>query len=89
MPSFTSGGNLAPPYGEAWWWQHHAVGMFLSGRDWKTSQEMNLAKYREILDDNLLQSSQVLRLRRWFTFQQDNNPKHTAKTMQEWLRECP
>ena len=20
------------PYGEAWWWQHHAVGMFFSGR---------------------------------------------------------
>ena len=26
------------PYGEAWWWQHHAVGMFVSGRDWETSQ---------------------------------------------------
>ena len=22
-----------------------------------------------------------------FTFQQDNNPKYTAKTMQEWLRD--
>jgi transposase len=22
-----------------------------------------------------------------FTFQPDNNPKHTAKTMQEWLRD--
>ena len=27
------------PYGEAWWWQHHAVGMFFSGRDWETSQD--------------------------------------------------
>ena len=26
------------PYGEAWWWQHHAVGVFFSGRDWETSR---------------------------------------------------
>jgi hypothetical protein len=58
--------------------------------------KMNGAKYREILDENLLQSTQDLRLGRRFTFQQDNNPKHTAKTTQEWLRdkslnvlECP
>ena len=25
------------PFGEAWRWQHHAVGMFFSGRDWETS----------------------------------------------------
>ena len=48
---------------------------------------MNGAKYRDILDENLLQSTQDLRLGRRFTFQQDNNPKHTAKTTQEWLRE--
>ena len=49
--------------------------------------QMNGAKYREILDENLLQSAQDLRLRRWFTFQQDNTPKHTAKTMQERLQD--
>ena len=27
------------PYGEAWWWQYHAVGMFFSGRAWGTSQD--------------------------------------------------
>ena len=27
------------PYGEAWWWQHHTVGMFFSCRDWETSQD--------------------------------------------------
>ena len=48
---------------------------------------MNGAKYREILDENLLQSAQDLRLGKTFTFQQDNDPKHTAKTMQEWLRD--
>ena len=36
-------------------------------------------------DENLLQSTQDLRLGRRFTFQQDNNPKRTAKTTQEWL----
>ena len=34
---------------------------------------MNGAKYSEILDENLLQSTQ--------------DPKHTAKTMKEWLRD--
>ena len=46
---------------------------------------MNGVKYREIFDENLLQSAQDLRLGRRFTFQQDNAPKHTANKMQEWL----
>ncbi|MBN3275160.1 TCB1 transposase, partial [Polyodon spathula] len=40
---------------------------------------MDGAKYREILEENLFQSSRDLRLGRRFTFQQDNDPKHTAK----------
>ena len=47
---------------------------------------------REILDENLLQSAQDHRLGRRFTFQQDIDPKHKAKTTQEWLRDkskCP
>ena len=48
---------------------------------------MNGENYREILDENLLQSTQDLRLGRRFTFQQNNDPKHTAKTMEEWLRD--
>uniref|UniRef100_A0AAZ3PS66 Transposase Tc1-like domain-containing protein n=1 Tax=Oncorhynchus tshawytscha TaxID=74940 RepID=A0AAZ3PS66_ONCTS len=50
------------------------------------------AKYREILDENLLQSAQDLGLGRSFTFQQDNDTKHTANTKHEWLQnvlECP
>ena len=46
---------------------------------------MNGAKYREILDENLLQRALDLRLGRRFTFHQDNAPKYTAKTTQEWL----
>jgi hypothetical protein len=58
-----------------------------TGRLVKIEAKMNRAKYREIFDENLLQTSQDLRLGQKFTFQQDNNPKHTAKTMQEWLLE--
>uniref|UniRef100_A0AAZ3PPQ3 Tc1-like transposase DDE domain-containing protein n=1 Tax=Oncorhynchus tshawytscha TaxID=74940 RepID=A0AAZ3PPQ3_ONCTS len=65
--------------------------MFFNGRAWETSQDrggkMNGEKYREIVDDNLLQSAQDLRLGRMFTFQQAHDPKHPAKTMQEWLRD--
>ncbi len=35
--------------------------------------KMNAAKYRDILDENLLQSAQDLRLGQRFTFQQDND----------------
>ena len=42
--------------------------------------KMNGAKYREILEGNLIQSAQDFRLGRRFTFQQDNNPKLSAKT---------
>ncbi|KAL1252631.1 hypothetical protein QQF64_017324, partial [Cirrhinus molitorella] len=55
------------PNSEAWWWQHHAVGVFFSCRDRTTvaiEGKMNAAKYRDILDKNLLQSAQDLRLGR-------------------------
>jgi hypothetical protein len=44
---------------------------------------------REILEFvfYLLQRAQDLRLGQRFTFQQDNDPKQTAKTIQEWLRD--
>ena len=43
------------------------------------------AKYRRILDENLLESVMNLKLCRRFTFQQDNDPKHKAKATLEWL----
>ena len=53
----------------------------------RIEEKTNGTKYREILDENLLQSAQDLRQAPKFNFQQDNDPKHTAKTMQEWLRD--
>ena len=58
-----------------------------TGRLVRIEAKMNREKYREILDENLLQNAQDLGLVRMFTFQQDNGPKHTAKTMQDWLRD--
>ncbi len=51
---------------------------------------MNAAKYRDILDENLLQSAQDLRLGRRFTFQQDNDTKHNnSVTVLEWPSQSP
>ena len=58
-----------------------------TGRLVRFEGKMNRAKYREILDENLLQSAQDLRMGQRLTFQQYIDPKHTAKTTQEWLRD--
>ena len=47
---------------------------------------MDGAKYRTVLKENLLESAKDLRLERSFTFQQDNKPKHTARATMEWFR---
>uniref|UniRef100_A0A9J7Y1X0 Tc1-like transposase DDE domain-containing protein n=1 Tax=Cyprinus carpio carpio TaxID=630221 RepID=A0A9J7Y1X0_CYPCA len=63
---------------------HH---LFFSCRDRTTgcNRGKDECEYRDILDENLLQSAQDLRLGRRFTFQQDYDTKHTAKIMKEWL----
>ena len=58
-----------------------------TGRLVSIEGKMNRAKYKEILDENLLQSTQDLRLGRRFTFQQGNDHKHKAKTTQGWLHD--
>jgi hypothetical protein len=57
-----------------------------TGRLVRIEGTLNGAKYRKILDENLLQSGNNLRQGRRFTFQQDNDPKHTAKATLEWLQ---
>ena len=58
-----------------------------TGRLVRIEGKMNAAMYRDILDENLLQSALDLRLGRRFIFQQDNDPKHTAKISKEWLQD--
>ena len=48
--------------------------------------KMDGAKYRAILEENLLESAKVLRLGQRFTFQQDNDTKHIARITLEWFR---
>ena len=57
-----------------------------TGRLVRIEEKMNAGMYRDILDENLLQSAFDLRLERRFNFQQDNDPKHTAKISKEWLQ---
>lgn len=47
---------------------------------------MNGRMYREILEKNLQKSADLLGHNSNFVFQQDNDPKHTAKLTKEWLR---
>ena len=48
---------------------------------------MDGAKYRRILDENLLESAMNLKLGGRFTFQQDNDPKHKDKPHYSgWIR---
>jgi hypothetical protein len=44
------------------------------------------ANYREIIEGHLFQSSRDLRLGQRFTFQQNNDVKHTAKATLEWFK---
>jgi hypothetical protein len=69
--------------------QHYAVGMFFisrTGKQVRIEGMMDGAKYREIIEGNLFQSSRDLRLGRRFTFHQDNDPKHTAKATLKWFK---
>ena len=66
--------------------KHGGGGIMLWGFLVRIEGMMDGAKYREILEGYLLQSSRDLRLGRRFTFQQDNDPKHTAKATLEWFK---
>lgn len=40
--------------------------------------------YLNIIKDNIYSNAQKLNLGESFIFQQDNNPKHTARKLKEW-----
>lgn len=52
--------------------------VFIEGR-------MDQRQYKQILEGNLKASVDALGLGRRWIFQQDNDPKHTARSVKEWL----
>ncbi len=70
----------------------HAVGLFsAAGTEGlvRVEKKLSAPKYWDNLNENPVQSIQNLRLGRRFTFQQDNDPKHTARVAYRQLCECP
>uniref|UniRef100_A0A8C5QEC7 Transposase n=1 Tax=Leptobrachium leishanense TaxID=445787 RepID=A0A8C5QEC7_9ANUR len=57
-----------------------------TGKLQRVQSTMNSLQYQEILDDNVMQSVTNLTLGRLWTFQQDNDPKHTSKSTRAWLQ---
>uniref|UniRef100_A0A803J7M7 Tc1-like transposase DDE domain-containing protein n=1 Tax=Xenopus tropicalis TaxID=8364 RepID=A0A803J7M7_XENTR len=57
-----------------------------TGKLVRVDGKMDGAKYRAILEENLLESAKDLRLGRRFTFRQDNDPKHKARATMEWFK---
>ncbi len=45
----------------------------------RIEEKLNAPKYRDTLNENPVQSIQNLRLGKRFTYQQDSDPKHTAR----------
>ena len=69
-----------------WWGCFSSAG---TGKLVRLDGKMDGDKYRTILEENLLESAKDLRLVGRFTFQQDSNPKHTARATMEWFRSKP
>ena len=50
----------------------------------KVNGIMNSSQYQSILAQNLQASFRKLKMKRNFTFQHDNDPKHTSKSTKAW-----
>ena len=58
-----------------------------TGKLYRVEGKMNSIKYQEILGENVMPSVRKLKLGRHWTFQQDNDPKHTSKSTKAWFQQ--
>lgn len=59
----------------------------LISKSWDIFEDkMDGTKYKAILEESLFHSSKFLRLRLRLAFQQENEPKHTAKSTLQWFK---
>jgi hypothetical protein len=71
-------------YGEALCWQHHAVGMFFSGRDWETSQDQGIDEQRKVQRSLMKTCSRALRTSDWDV----GSPSNRTTTLSTQPRQC-
>uniref|UniRef100_A0AAY5KN16 Tc1-like transposase DDE domain-containing protein n=1 Tax=Esox lucius TaxID=8010 RepID=A0AAY5KN16_ESOLU len=69
-------------HSEAWWWQHY-VFLQLEPGPLRVEGIMKSSKYQAILAQIFQVSVRKLK----FTFQHDNDPKHTSKSTKAWLHQ--
>jgi len=77
------------PHRQAWRWKRYALGCFSAkgtGPIPCIEERMDGAMHHNILADSLLPSARTLKMGHEGVFQQDNDPEHTAKATQEWLK---
>ena len=66
------------PKVQAQWWLHHVMGMLVIMKDLEFLRKIKTTGH--ILEENLVQSAFHQTMGDEFTFQQDNNLKHKAKS---------
>jgi hypothetical protein len=74
------------PNCEAWWSEHHGLGMLCGLMAWTPCNHCGNKEfkvYQDVLQENVRAAVHDLKLKRGWVMQQDNDPKHTSKSTKE------